>query len=119
MISRACQLIACCAGGQDDINPHFLRTSKATAQPRYTRRRQQAAITWYTAALQQRYNSSDTTAPALEALAFVAATAVLVCDTFAIINSRLRRNEADSFGNPIPSFKFQANFDSSIQAYAH
>ena len=62
MISRAGQLIGCCcAGGQNDIHPHFLETSKASALTRYTPQRQ------------QRYNSSAT-APALKALAFVTAT---------------------------------------------
>ena len=42
--------------GQDDINPHFLRISKTTTQPRYT--------------LQQQRFSSSTTASALQTPAF-------------------------------------------------
>ena len=49
---------------QDDINPHFA-ISKTTAQPQYTLQNQ------------QRYNRSAT-APALQTLAFVPATVLVV-----------------------------------------
>ena len=47
--------------GQEDINPHFLGISKATAQPRYTRQ-------------QQRYNKRYNNSTSASTLAFVTVT---------------------------------------------
>ena len=63
--------------GQDDTNQHALEITKATAQPWYTLQRQQ----WYNTSTRptrpQQHNNSGISAPALNALAFIAATVLL------------------------------------------